>query len=373
MARRARSSADVQERFAPATAAAGRGHRSKGRRLPFDQTEVLAAVCKYFCKGHTATEIREIMQKRHGVEMRREDPYQFISLAASRGWIRFIPPYEHTLREQIKNRCGWLQGVEVVHTSVFDDVGYHGARLLLELLQKHRMPPYSKDVVHVGFAGGHSMRKTAQAFAQLLREPAEGLPKTVVFHAMVTGCDVDEPSTDPNAFFTYFLQDTALQIESKFVGLHAPIVVQSKDYAALRALKGIKEAYASAQDLDIIITSGASWSDPDSMLRQYSEQSPKTREALEKAGCVCDILWRPIGRTGPIEVETEIRAMTLIELQDLPRFIAQGKHVLLVLGPCVACNRPKTEMLEVILKVTPRLITHLVVDSGTARPMFTPA
>jgi DNA-binding transcriptional regulator LsrR (DeoR family) len=244
--------------------------------------------------------------------------------------------------------------------------------MLVELLQRHRS--FGKETVHVGFAGGHSMRKMSQCLAQALRQPTEGLPSTVVFHAMVSGCDVTEPSTDPNAFFTYFVKDQALQVEPEFVALHAPIVVESRQYAGLRALKGIAEAYERAKELDIIVTSGACWDDPHSMLRQYSEQSPQSLETLRKAGCVGDMLWRPLGRSGPILDETEIRAMALVELTDLPQFIKDGRHVLLMLGPCMGqeCNKPKPELLELVLRLEPRLITHLVVDSLTAGSVFKP-
>jgi DNA-binding transcriptional regulator LsrR (DeoR family) len=108
------------------------------------------------------------------------------------------------------------------------------------------------------------------------------------------------------------------------------------------------------------------------MLRKYMAKSDKSLKALQNAGCVGDMLWRPLGERGPIETESEIRAMTLVELSDLPKFIAGGKHVLLVLGPCVVCNRPKTEMLRAVLTMPPRLITHLVVDSRSAAGVLHP-
>lgn len=367
MARRARSLSDVRAKFTDGRdSPPRRRRRSRERRNGLDQTEVLTAVCKFFCKGHTASEIKHLMKERHGIDMPREEPYQLISFAASQGWVRFVAPCEYALRAQIKKRCRRLE-VEVIHTSVFDDVGYHAAEMLVDLLQKHGEPPYSKDEVHIGFAGGHAMRKVAQTFAGLLRQPTEGLPKTVVFHAMVAGFDVNEPSTDPNAFFTYFVNDPAMQVEAQFVGLHAPAVVKTKQFAGLRELDGIKQTYDRAKQLDIIVTSASLWADPHSMLRRYMTKSPASLSALEKAGCVGDMLWRPLGPDGPIEINTEIRAMTLVELSDLTRFIQRGKHVLLVLGPCGGCNKPKGGVLDLVLNSPQRLITHLVVDSRAAR------
>ena len=82
------------------------------------------------------------------------------------------------------------------------------------------------------------------------------------------------------------------------------------------------------------------------------------------------MLWRPLSRSGPIEVETELRVMTLVELSKLPKLIDAGKYVLLALGPCGACGRDKGSMLKTILDIKPPLITHVVVDSLSAGQAF---
>jgi DNA-binding transcriptional regulator LsrR (DeoR family) len=367
MARRRQDPAKVKEKIERL----GRGKRRDlvhARRGGLDFREVVAAVCRYFCKGSTATEIRELMQKEWNVEMTREEPYQCISYAASRDWIRFVAPHEHGLREKIRGKCPWLDEVEVVHSAVADDVAYHGAEMLVDLLRKLKE---QKDEVHVGFAGGHSMRKVCRSLAQLLRQPREGLPKSVVLHAMVAGFDVEDTTTDPNALFTYFVKDTAMQVDTHFVALHAPPLVRTKDFQRLKRLEGIRESYERAKDLDIVVTSASLWNDEHNKLRKYVEtRSRECMPALEEAGCIGDMLWRPLGANGAIEIDTQIRAMTLMELTDLPRFIADGKYVLLVLGPCGGCNTPKAEMLRTVLGIRPSLITHLVVDSRTAGEVF---
>ncbi|MEI6809949.1 MAG: hypothetical protein WCN95_14625 [bacterium] len=368
MARRMREITDVRQRFAGESDVTPRRRGGvRGVSGGMDSMEVLSEVCKLFCKGNTASEIVQAMRAGGMTDFRREDPYQFLSYAATRGWIRFVAPHEHSLREQIKKRCGWLEAVEVVHSSVFEDVAYQGARMLVEMLQQYRL---SKKKVHIGFAGGHALRKLAWAFAQLLREPADGLPETLVFHSMVAGFDVYDPTTDPNAFFTYFLPDPAMQVKTEFVGLHAPALVRTRQFAGLRELEGIKECYTDRKELDIVVTSASIWTDPHCLLRQYTEKSKESLDVLRAAGCIGDLLWRPIAKSGPIVTETEIRAMTLVELEDLPGFIKEGKHVLLALGPCSSCGTPKGEVLEAILGMKPQLITHLVVDSLSARGLF---
>ena len=82
------------------------------------------------------------------------------------------------------------------------------------------------------------------------------------------------------------------------------------------------------------------------------------------------MLWRPIGVNGPIEVQTEIRAMTLMELSEFPAFIQRNKQVLLVLGPCTHCMEPKPGVLKAILSLKPQLVTQVVVDSRSARQVI---
>jgi hypothetical protein len=78
------------------------------------------------------------------------------------------------------------------------------------------------------------------------------------------------------------------------------------------------------------------------------------------------MLWRPIAGSGPILDETAVRALTILELSDLPELIRQGKRVLLMLGPCASCSRRKGLLLQTILSQDKQLVSHLVVDSGTA-------
>ncbi len=64
--------------------------------------------------------------------------------------------------------------------------------------------------------------------------------------------------------------------------------------------------------------------------------------------------------------------MTLIELTDFKRFIAEGNAVVLMLGPCRVCSKPRTELLRTILGLGDHLITHLVTDTRSAAEMLGP-
>ena len=109
------------------------------------------------------------------------------------------------------------------------------------------------------------------------------------------------------------------------------------------------------------------------MLRKYyDENSEESSQAMKDANCIADIFWRPISKTGPIETATQVRAMTLLELGDLPKFIERNKYVLLVLGPCGACGAPKGPILDAVMKMPQHLVTHMVIDTRTARQGLAP-
>ncbi|MHC4966413.1 MAG: hypothetical protein ACYTGE_16080 [Planctomycetota bacterium] len=319
----------------------------------FDHTEVVTLVGEYFEQGFLPAKIQKLIQKDFGLRISREAPYRYLAHAAKHGWIHFDGPAEHMLQERLRNEHTWLQDVAVAHTAVFDDVAHHAAKMILGLLRKYTGPPYNKKEVHIGFAGGHAMRTVAKHLARLLREPAEGLP------------------TAPNAFFTYFENDPALQVKTRLVGLLSPPIVEWDQVASLREMAGIDVSFSLSSQLDIIVTSAASWDgECPGMLRKYMKKKAESIEVLEKAGICADMLWRPLNRNGPIEDKTSIRAMTLMELSDLPGFIQQGKSVMLVLGPCRKCHKPRPELLENILQLKEHLVTHVAADSRSVAELL---
>ena len=360
-----------------AGATEARGGKGRTRldhgRGGMDETEVLSAVCKYFCDGHTPSQIAALMaEKHHIVDMKRPEPYQILSRAARLRRLHFSAPTEFVLKDRIRDRCPWLHDVDVVHTGVFTPIADHVALMLSRVLQ--RRAAEGQDEVHVGLAGGHALRKVCRAFARLLRQRPPGLPKRLVFHAMAAGFDVEDPMTAPTTFSAYFAEDEDVEmpVETRFVGLYAPTLVEADEIERVRSLKGIEESFSRASDLDVIVTSASLWSDEHSLLRTYLEaKSPASLQALRKRGCIGDILWRPLSKQGPIEIKEEkMKAMTVMGLSQFPEFIKKGNQVLLVLGPCGECHTPKTDMLEAVLAMKPSLITHLVTDSRAARDVL---
>jgi DNA-binding transcriptional regulator LsrR (DeoR family) len=337
--------------------------RSLGNRT---EEEVLAISCGLLAdEGLTAVEIMERLEFDYGVIILREDAYAYVRKAATRGWIRFVPPHANRLMARVRGAYPWLQDAVVIKTARMEDVAYRGAEMLLELLQQR----YSGKEVHIGFSGGMAIRTLARRFAELLREPISYLPSKIVFHALVAGFDASDPATDPNAFFNDFVSDPMMPFETSFVALHAPAMIEARLEKELQRLPSLKEAYDRASEIDIVVTSTSCWTDDHSMLRHCMALAGESVDDLERAGCRGDILWQPIGADEPSRLNSKIRAMTVMKLEQLSELVARNKQVLLVAGPCHKCHAPKTKVVKAILDQRARLITHLVTDSLCARTL----
>ena len=382
MAKTARTSATVQAKVENA-GASGRGRKKRvqpdvelPRDLEFelDRMERLAAVCDLHCQGKTVKEIQAEMKRRFGIEMRREEPYTLISYAASRGWLHFRAPHHYEYSHLLRNRFGWLQDVDVVRTATTQDFASRAAEMLLRIVKDKvsaKKRDKKKDEVHIGFAGGVAIAHLASAFAELLCRPTRGLPEKIVLHAICAGFSPADPSTDPNAFFTYFLNKPLMQVETGFVGLHAPAIVNSADIDMIKKQREVKTAIDGVKDLDIIVTSGSDWEDEHSLLAGHmAKEDPDSFKQLKKLGVEGDVMWRPLAASGGIDATTKLRALTLMELEELQGFIDKRKgSVLLMMGPCGGCSKPKGRITRVVLEVPKSIITHLVVDSRSAAEM----
>jgi DNA-binding transcriptional regulator LsrR (DeoR family) len=135
----------------------------------------------------------------------------------------------------------------------------------------------------------------------------------------------------------------------------------------LRGLPAIGEAYERAREIDIIVTSTSGWRDDHSMLRNYMGVAGESVSRLENEGCIGDMLWQPIGPKGPLELQMQMRVMTVMKLNDVIDHVANKKQVLLVAGPCASCHTPKSDVVDAILGQEQRLVTHLAVDSRCVR------
>lgn len=327
--------------------------------------DVIAHVCQGFCDGKSGTQIRGEVQSRYRRALGREEPYKILSFAGLKGWLEFVPPIEHQRADELRWAHPRLEGVDVVNTRELNDVAARAARTLLQLVRKLA---YDKPTVHVGLAGGWTVLQTVKRLAKLLTQPLDDLPRGLCFHAMVTGLQANHPETDPNTFFNFL---SLLRPEPSFVTLHGPALPTAEMISQLRdSHVPTQRAFQRGEEIDIIVTSGSSWKDEDSQLRHLMLDYEMHGDVaqLDKDGCVGDVLWQPLNRNGPIrDEELKVGVMTLMQLDELPRAIDRGKKVLLILGPCGRCSRPRGDLLETVLNLRERHLTHLVTDVRTAR------
>jgi DNA-binding transcriptional regulator LsrR (DeoR family) len=348
-----------------AEATRGASPRVNGWLVGQSKKDVDALVCQHFCEGKKATEIAKLLHDKYGKSVKRTSIYPILQKCAKKKWLLFSPGSLDMLSMQIRQIYPLLGEISVVQTTR-EQVTTRGAEMLFNMIRaKHAV--LRKPAVHVGFSGGYSMREVARRLGDLLRMQGGGLPEVIVFHSLGGAFDVDEPTTDPNSFFAYLVQDSDMKVKTEFVGLRAPTVVGSEEIEKIKKWKGITEAYARAGELDIVVTSAARWDDHDSMFYQYMQDSPDCCKKLDEAGCVGDMFWQPLGDDGPIDAVTSIRTMTILELRDVQQLIKdKNLDVLLVIAPCGKCGLPKTPVLKAALSMEQPLVTHLVVDSRTA-------
>ena len=328
-----------------------------------DQEKLISQVGELFCEGKTPAEIAELLG------LSREKPYELLRRAAQRRRLRYVAPLDLQLTFAIERKYPSLKRARVVQTAVAGQVAFQSAFLLKDLIRERSQQVDGRSI-HIGLAGGNLLRETVRCLAQIWRDPSEPSLGEVkcYFHALVGGFnDEDDPNDDPNTFFTHFNGEPA--VNASFVNFPSPGMVTSEEAELLKRVGGIRQSYERAKLLDIVITSaGGHWhkgcSRLHSLYRRLGEFDALSD--LDMKGCIGDLMWMPIADSQAVWPPAATRAMTLLELCDLPSFVSRGGSVVLVLGPCGSCGEPKDEVLKSVLGWKERHVTHLVVDSRTA-------
>lgn len=331
------------------------------------KTELMSLVCHLLCQGKSVEAIVAAVNAKWpslAGRLTREDPLTLVRAAGIQGLLRYHAPLEDQLSECIAKNYDWdPKCIRVVHSPVLEHVAFRAAERLLEELRRFGR----KQTVHIGFAGGRLLRHVAKELAKLLRNPSRNNPGKIVFHAMVAAFSDDDFEADPNNFITYFIQEP-LSVDIGFVAMAAPGIVETKLRGRLREFREINEVYEAANDLNIIVTSGGDWEDEHSTAQAYlKEVDEQDVQALNKVPAIGDVLWQPVSDSGPIDMDSgafTYRPNTLVNLQELPAAIdARGVKVLLALGPCGKCGKPKGKLLNAVLNFRPSLVTDIVTNS----------
>lgn len=305
----------------------------------------------------------DLIEKKHGIRLGREQPYEIVRRAAATGRLQYDAPIDSQLSHRLIEDHVWLRRTRVVRTSAAADVARHAARLLLDTVAK-----WDKAELHIGFAGGGLMAETVRIWAGFLRFSGNLGIKRLVVHALVAASH--DPRSSPNGFVQRLLDvEDSLPFKIDFISLPTPAFLSPSASGALRELEGFRDVFSGGHKLDLVVTSaGAHWAEGHSALyRQLAEASPESVSDLKRAGCIGDLLWQPFGLSGPFEAELPMRAVTLLDLMELPDFVRRGGRVMLVLAPCGApgCGKPKDEVFRSVLGWRDG-VTDIIVDVRTA-------
>jgi DNA-binding transcriptional regulator LsrR (DeoR family) len=352
------------------------------------QMELLSVVSHLFCKGINRpaavhTQIKDHFPQPVAELFQPENYWNMIRLAAEWGLFEHRATTGSPVEHRLLHKTPWLTGrLTIVQTAALEVVASVAARRLVELIRAEVSRTHN-GTVHVGFAGGRTLRLIAEQLAPLLREPHRDNPSTLVFHAMVAGFDTDDFQLDPNSFINCLLSPDS-PVDIRLVRLPMPGIVSSDEYEQLRKLPSIARVLESARDIQIVVTSGSLLHDQSSTISAFMEHLSQSASAgavdqllavYKEAEVVGDLLWQPVTRHGPLQMPTPYRVATLMPLQNLQDFIrtASERRVLLVLGRSGISGTPKSELLQALLQQPNPLFTDLVVDTPTVHGCFEPA
>jgi DNA-binding transcriptional regulator LsrR (DeoR family) len=332
--------------------------------------DILFEVCEQFFAGKSADEIARAVAADKEVPFNRTQVYPALRAAVRRGFLLFNPPADRSLAQRLADRYGArLDQVRVLNVSgpaglvhVAAAGGDLALTLVKELAQKRK-----RKQVHIGLGAGYTTMNVARRMGQRLR--TEGDCPNLCLHALSSGFSVADPLVAPVASFSFF---TEALVEVQYVGLFAEAVVRWENYEQVKQLPGVEESFKRRKEIDVVITSLASADDDGGLLNMFMRNDKAGERELRKAKWVGDVQFRPFSATGPILVDTHIRAVTLFEIADLVEMAKRSdKHVILIAGPARGTRGAKARALRCLLKEPSlRVWTHLVTDVATARAVL---
>jgi hypothetical protein len=302
----------------------------------------------------------------------REAIYPLIGEAVRRGFLRLVPPVDRQLTEQVSAKYPILQpgALQVVQTAGPHDnakVAVVAAELALQLLADVLKTKRGPEV-GIGLGPGRATLDFCRTFSSLLAGYSEPVKLKLV--AISAGCPADEPEYASTSFFNLF---PAHVVDSK-VGLFAESLVSVKAFAEIKGRAGVSEAFAARESIDLVVTSMRDVRDEHDLLCKFLRQS--SRQGVGRVlprDCIGNVQYRPYTAKGPVEEKpSDLRAVTLYELEDLVRIAGQkNKHVILIARQCGMCERSRAEALRPLL-TNPNLkvFSTLVMDAATAKGLL---
>jgi hypothetical protein len=229
--------------------------------------------------------------------------------------------------------------------------------------------------VHIGFGAGYAAEEVAKRLATRV-----GIAPKITLHAFTSGGHFTQgQQKTPTTYFSFFEG----KVDAEYVGMFAPTVVHWDDYEALKHSPSCYEAFRSREEIDILVTSLASFADDDSLFRNYYEslasvpnaefaiEARETLEKLKREKCVGDVMFQPYSNDKAIR-EYPIRTVSLFELHDFKDFSEKSdRYVVVTCAPCRECGKSKADAVLPLLKNKDlRIWTHLIIDRKTVEEIL---
>jgi len=319
------------------------------------------------------------MQKRNATRTRI---YDIAGEILPRNLGRLVPPRSMRTARKLLRKYKidkTRRRIEIVdarkeHTLNTGDVRQEVAMISAEVvLQRiHDLGGKKADgCVHVGFGAGITTMNVARHLGQLI--DMEPYCPELAIHALTSGFSMDSMPA-PVMFFRFFDTSKTSKTVIRDVPLFSAPTVQCGRFDELKTQPVVREAFAQAVDIDIVVTSLAAAGDEHGLLNQFLvNQGAHVINRLRKLGWVGDVQFRPYSSTGPIKLADDmIRAVTLFELEDLVRLAGtENKYVILVAGPCNECETLKEKALAPLMAEEKlRAWSHLIADIETGEKLL---
>jgi hypothetical protein len=319
-------------------------------------------------KGMNASEILERLKPEFPA-LTRESIYPRLARARALEYIKFVPPLNGRIADQIKEKFPNSKKTEVLVVQTRgapynEAVSAAAAELALHLLQGYLTKGESS--VGLGLGPGKATLDFAKNLSERLRQSI-GVPQVALF-AITAGCLPTAPELAPVSFFNLFPSHRI----SKRVALFAETLVRAKDFPRMKQQIGVKEAFQAKSDIRIIVTALGDATDPHDLLVRFLKEAGKD---IAEMGAIGNVQYRPFSARGVIhEKPDDLRAVTLFELEELVQLARQkDRHVILIARQCGLCERNRANVLRLLLEREDLMVfSHLVLDLPTAEALLRP-
>ncbi len=356
--------------------------KRRKRQDPELEARIAFQVVRLVCAGLRPEAAALEVSKRFGVRFSRERVYPEVAQAAGAGRIVYCPPRSERLSELL----GQLAASGNIHVlNAEEDLGKRSThmrgylpafaaaveveRIIREIFESRGDKP-----IELGLGMGGTSRWFARALVALLLQWSR-IPNLMV-HALSTAHSMTDPIEEPTTAFSVFEELGPGKVA--FVGLSSELAKYRRDSSRRTSAAAKPDVLASAERIDIIVTSFGSARDSHSGYTKFASRIGGDRAVakLKRSEWVGDVHLRPFSAAGPIALPADSMPLALFELPELVEMArTKGKHVLLIAGECGKCEPPADRtkadaLLPLLTNPKLRVWNHVFVSLHTAEAVL---